>query len=52
MDVLATGYFLVAREAFKQMKVQDIGGSMVFWRKYGLYWFEELCLCWEKCYSL
>ncbi|KRG13162.1 bifunctional rhamnulose-1-phosphate aldolase/short-chain dehydrogenase [Lederbergia galactosidilytica] len=30
MDVLATGYFLVAREAFKQMKVQDIGGSMVF----------------------
>lgn len=30
MDVLATGYFLVAREAFKQMKDQDIGGSMVF----------------------
>lgn len=30
MDVLATGYFLVAREAFKQMKKQGIGGSMVF----------------------
>lgn len=30
MDVLGTGYFLVAREAFKQMKTQDIGGSMVF----------------------
>jgi rhamnulose-1-phosphate aldolase/alcohol dehydrogenase len=30
MDVLATGYFLVAREAFEQMKKQGIGGSMVF----------------------
>lgn len=30
MNVLATGYFLVAREAFKQMKAQGIGGSMVF----------------------
>ena len=30
MDVLGTGYFLVAREAFKQMKTQGIGGSMVF----------------------
>lgn len=30
MDVLGTGYFLVAREAFKQMKVQGLGGSMVF----------------------
>ncbi|GGH77301.1 rhamnulose-1-phosphate aldolase/alcohol dehydrogenase [Pullulanibacillus pueri] len=30
MDVLGTGYFLVAREAFKQMKEQGIGGSMVF----------------------
>ncbi len=30
MNVLATGYFLVAREAFKQMKEQGIGGSMVF----------------------
>ncbi|NGQ96718.1 bifunctional aldolase/short-chain dehydrogenase [Brevibacillus sp. SYP-B805] len=30
MNVLATGYFLVAREAFKQMKRQGIGGSMVF----------------------
>jgi NAD(P)-dependent dehydrogenase (short-subunit alcohol dehydrogenase family) len=28
--VLGTGYFLVAREAFKQMKEQNIGGSMVF----------------------
>ncbi len=30
MNVLGTGYFLVAREAFKQMKNQGIGGSMVF----------------------
>lgn len=30
MNVLGTGYFLVAREAFKLMKVQGIGGSMVF----------------------
>jgi len=30
MNVLVTGYFLVAREAFKLMKDQDIGGSMVF----------------------
>ncbi|MCK0472911.1 bifunctional aldolase/short-chain dehydrogenase [Halalkalibacter sp. APA_J-10(15)] len=30
MDVLGTGYFLVAREAFKVMKGQGIGGSMVF----------------------
>lgn len=30
MNVLGTGYFLVAREAFKQMKDQAIGGSMVF----------------------
>lgn len=30
MDVLGTGYFLVAREAFRQMKKQDIGGSMIF----------------------
>lgn len=30
MDVLGTGYFLVAREAFKQMKTQETGGSMVF----------------------
>lgn len=30
MDVLGTGYFLVAREAFKQLKVQSNGGSMVF----------------------
>ncbi|WP_062048423.1 bifunctional aldolase/short-chain dehydrogenase [Bacillus sp. JCM 19034] len=30
MDVLGTGYFLVAREAFKVMKSQAIGGSMVF----------------------
>ncbi len=28
--VLGTGYFLVAREAFKQMKEQGIGGNMVF----------------------
>lgn len=30
MNVLGTGYFLVAREAFKMMKEQAIGGSMVF----------------------
>lgn len=30
MNVLGTGYFLVAREAFKLMKQQGIGGSMVF----------------------
>lgn len=30
MNVLGTGYFLVAREAFKLMKTQGIGGNMVF----------------------
>ncbi|GIP33560.1 bifunctional aldolase/short-chain dehydrogenase [Paenibacillus sp. J2TS4] len=30
MNVLVTGYFLVAREAFKGMKQQGTGGSMVF----------------------
>ncbi|MEK3982066.1 bifunctional aldolase/short-chain dehydrogenase [Paenibacillus sp. FSL K6-3166] len=30
ISVLGTGYFLVAREAFKVMKEQKIGGSMVF----------------------
>jgi rhamnulose-1-phosphate aldolase/alcohol dehydrogenase len=30
MNVLGTGYFLVAREAFKVMKQQAIGGNMVF----------------------
>lgn len=30
LDVLGTGYFLVAREAFKLMKLQARGGSMVF----------------------
>ncbi|MFC5701132.1 bifunctional aldolase/short-chain dehydrogenase [Cohnella faecalis] len=30
MSVLGTGYFLVAREAFKLMKQQAIGGNMVF----------------------
>ncbi|MBB6636795.1 bifunctional aldolase/short-chain dehydrogenase [Cohnella thailandensis] len=30
MNVLGTGYFLVAREAFKVMKQQAVGGSMVF----------------------
>jgi rhamnulose-1-phosphate aldolase/alcohol dehydrogenase len=28
-DILATGYFLVAREAFRQMKAQGTGGSIV-----------------------
>ncbi|MEK3887207.1 bifunctional aldolase/short-chain dehydrogenase [Bacillus sp. FSL K6-3431] len=30
INVLGTGYFLVAREAFKQMKEQGTGGNMVF----------------------
>jgi rhamnulose-1-phosphate aldolase/alcohol dehydrogenase len=30
MSILATGYFLVAREAFRLLKRQGIGGSIVF----------------------
>ena len=30
MDILATGYFLVARQAFQLFKSQGIGGSIVF----------------------
>jgi rhamnulose-1-phosphate aldolase/alcohol dehydrogenase len=30
IDILVTGYFLMAREAFKVMKAQGIGGTMVF----------------------
>ena len=30
ISILATGYFLVAREAYKIMRAQGIGGSMVF----------------------
>jgi len=30
MNVLGTGYFLVAREAFRLMKEQNTGGSMIF----------------------
>lgn len=30
MNVLGTGYFLVSREAFKMMKQQRLGGSMIF----------------------
>ncbi|HWT98441.1 MAG TPA: bifunctional rhamnulose-1-phosphate aldolase/short-chain dehydrogenase, partial [Terriglobales bacterium] len=30
MDILAKGYFLVSREAFRLMKRQKLGGSMVF----------------------
>jgi rhamnulose-1-phosphate aldolase/alcohol dehydrogenase len=30
MDVLATGYFLIGREAARVMKTQSIGGSIVF----------------------
>ena len=30
ISILATGYFLVARQAFQLMKVQAIGGSIVF----------------------
>ncbi|MEO7496570.1 MAG: bifunctional rhamnulose-1-phosphate aldolase/short-chain dehydrogenase [Massilia sp.] len=29
-DILVTGYFLVSRAAFRIMKQQDLGGSMVF----------------------
>ncbi|MEM8787175.1 MAG: bifunctional rhamnulose-1-phosphate aldolase/short-chain dehydrogenase [Pseudomonadota bacterium] len=30
MEILSTGYFLVSREAFKLMRQQNIGGSIVF----------------------
>jgi rhamnulose-1-phosphate aldolase/alcohol dehydrogenase len=30
INILATGYFLVAREAYKILKAQGIGGTMVF----------------------
>ncbi len=30
VDVLSTGYFLVSREAFRMMKAQGTGGSIVF----------------------
>tara|TARA_R110002110_G_scaffold145707_4_gene335191 strand:+ start:292 stop:2394 length:2103 start_codon:yes stop_codon:yes gene_type:complete len=30
MSILSTGYFLVSREAFKVMKVQNTGGAIVF----------------------
>jgi rhamnulose-1-phosphate aldolase/alcohol dehydrogenase len=30
MDILATGYFLVARQAFRLLKQQKIGGAIVF----------------------
>jgi rhamnulose-1-phosphate aldolase/alcohol dehydrogenase len=30
MDILATGYFLVAREAFRLMQRQNIGGAVIF----------------------
>ncbi|HEY0943493.1 MAG TPA: bifunctional rhamnulose-1-phosphate aldolase/short-chain dehydrogenase [Steroidobacter sp.] len=30
MDILSTGYFLVARQAFQLLKSQGIGGSLVF----------------------
>lgn len=30
MNVLGTGYFLVSKEAFKIMKSQQLGGSMIF----------------------
>jgi rhamnulose-1-phosphate aldolase/alcohol dehydrogenase len=30
MAILSTGYFLVSREAFRLMKVQDLGGAIVF----------------------
>lgn len=30
MDILGTGYFLVSREAFRTLRVQGIGGAIVF----------------------
>jgi len=30
MDILATGYFLVAREAVRLQKIQNLGGSIIF----------------------
>jgi len=30
MDILSTGYFLVSREAFKVMRVQDMEGAIIF----------------------
>ena len=30
IDVMATGYFLVSREAYKMMQAQDLGGSIIF----------------------
>ena len=30
MDILATGYFLISREAFRMLKAQGTGGSIVF----------------------
>jgi rhamnulose-1-phosphate aldolase/alcohol dehydrogenase len=30
MDILATGYFLVSREAFRMFRAQEIGGNVVF----------------------
>jgi rhamnulose-1-phosphate aldolase/alcohol dehydrogenase len=30
MDILATGYFLVSREAFRLFRTQEIGGNVVF----------------------
>ena len=30
MDILSTGYFLVSREAFRMMRGQGIGGSVIF----------------------
>jgi rhamnulose-1-phosphate aldolase/alcohol dehydrogenase len=30
MDILSTGYFLIARQAFQMFKMQGIGGSIVF----------------------
>ena len=30
IDILSTGYFLVSRETFKVMRMQDMGGAIVF----------------------
>lgn len=30
MDILSTGYFLVSREAFRMMRIQKMGGSVIF----------------------
>ena len=42
INVLGTGYFLVAREAFK------LDEDTRHWRKHGVHRLQKLCLCREK----